>query len=759
MNDDLSKFELPVNKSSKIKVIGVGGGGSNAVSHMYNIGIESVDFIVCNTDAQALIKSPVPVKIQLGQQLTEGRGSDNNPSVGHEAAIESLDDVVEILTNHTRMVLIIAAMGGGTGTGAAPVIAKAAKELGILTVAIVTLPFRMESQRRMDQALKGIADMEHYVDSLLIINNQRILHIYGDLKVSEIFAKADDVLAIAAKGIAEMITLQGYVNVDFADVETVMSDSGVAIMGSGRAIEPDRAVKAVTEALKSPLLNDTNIQESRNILLTITSGVSEVTLDEIGQITDYIQRCAGDNVNLIWGNGVDEKLGDALSVTVIATGFGRESIPELNIRSRRPDIDEASQNLESIGPSYFDVHESDASSSSTKEEFTIESQSSQDKQIIKKSISSLDRSLFRDAFEKLFDDEPIPEKHQKQSDDRDDWPSLGHQGRSLLPSKSSKDSQVTRQAYIENDYSRSEIKNFKARTISEEVYDELIDSNKNQIDCTVFSPPKIEPGEIFLIQVFAHLIEKTEEAEKMAKEFDDDTVRRGFTSLTTAIELNSSLHFEVILPGVMIDNPVQLLRWRGRTESVTFEVFFPKGIQIEKLIGKVIVSQNSIPLGLIRFIIKVQHEENTIRETQSLAPTGEARHFEKAFISYASQDRSEVLRRVQMLSATRIKFFQDILTLEPGDRWAKQIYRHIDDADVFFLFWSQAAKKSEWVLKETLYALEKKSGNDLNPPEIVPILLEKPVPDPPDELKDIHFNDKFIYFIDNHQSYLSAPVD
>jgi len=333
----LMNFELPVNRSSIIKVIGVGGGGSNAVNHMFRHGIKDVDFVVCNTDAQALENSPVQVKIQLGSSLTEGRGAGNKPEIGRQAAIENLDDVIKVLTQNTKMVFITAGMGGGTGTGAAPVIAKAAKELGILTVAIVTIPFRNEGQRRINQALEGIAEIEQYTDSLLIVNNEKIREIYGDLKVSEAFSKADDVLAIAAKGIAEIITVHGYINVDFADVETVMSDSGVAIMGSGRATEPDRAMKAVTEALKSPLLNDNNIQGARNILLNITSGVSEVTMDEIGQITDYIQSCAGDDADLIWGNGVDERLGDALSVTVIATGFGTNSIPELYIRRRKLD--------------------------------------------------------------------------------------------------------------------------------------------------------------------------------------------------------------------------------------------------------------------------------------------------------------------------------------------------------------------------------------------------------------------------------------
>ncbi len=304
------------------------------MNHMYQKGIKDVDFIICNTDAQALANSPVPVKIQLGSSLTEGRGAGNKPAVGREAAIENLDDVIEALSNNTKMVFITAGMGGGTGTGAAPVIAKTAKELGILTVAIVTIPFRNEGQRRVNQAMEGIAEIEKYVDSLLVINNEKIREIYGDLRVSEAFSQADDVLSIAAKGIAEIITVHGYINVDFADVETVMTNSGVAILGSAISESENRAVDAVQQALNSPLLNDNNIAGARNILINITSGAEEATMDEIGQITDYVQSCAGEDADLIWGNGVDEKLGNAISVAVIATGFETNSIPELYMRNK-----------------------------------------------------------------------------------------------------------------------------------------------------------------------------------------------------------------------------------------------------------------------------------------------------------------------------------------------------------------------------------------------------------------------------------------
>ena len=321
MSEDLMNFDIPQDNSSIIKVIGVGGGGSNAVNYMYGLGIKDVSFVVCNTDAQALENSPIPVKIQLGESLTEGRGAGNRPDKGREAAIENLEDVVKVLENNTKMVFVTAGMGGGTGTGAAPIIAQKAKELGILTVGIVTIPFRFEGKLRINQALDGIAEMERNVDSLLIINNERLREMFGDLKLSNAFSKADDVLATAAKGIAEIITVHGYINVDFADVETVMKNSGVAIMGSAYAEGATRAIDAIQASLESPLLNNNDIRGAKNILLNITSGSDEVTMDEVGEITDYVQDVVGESASIIWGTGNDDTMEGQVCVTIIATGF------------------------------------------------------------------------------------------------------------------------------------------------------------------------------------------------------------------------------------------------------------------------------------------------------------------------------------------------------------------------------------------------------------------------------------------------------
>src|SRR5690554_3388412 len=315
------KFEMLKEQSSIIKVIGVGGGGGNAVNHMYKQGISGVDFIICNTDAQALELSPIPNKVQLGASLTEGMGAGADPDVGENSAIESIEDIKRMLGTNTKMLFITAGMGGGTGTGASPVLAKAAKELGILTVAIITTPFAFEGKRRRIQAEDGLAELRKYVDSYLVISNDRLRDIFGNLTMTAAFAKADDILTTAAKGIAEIITIPGYVNVDFKDVRSVMNDSGVAIMGNAVAEGEDRALKAVEGALASPLLKDNEIEGARFILLNITSGNQEVTMDEVTIITDYIQDKAGLSADLIWGNCIDESLENELSVTIIATGF------------------------------------------------------------------------------------------------------------------------------------------------------------------------------------------------------------------------------------------------------------------------------------------------------------------------------------------------------------------------------------------------------------------------------------------------------
>lgn len=362
------KFDMPGTPSNIIKVIGVGGGGSNAVNHMALQGIVGVDFAVCNTDIQALQNSPVDNKIHLGPLLTEGRGAGSKPEVGKEACIESIEEIRRFLEDNTKMLFVTAGMGGGTGTGAAPIIAKAAREMDILTVGIVTLPFSFEGLKRSRQGLEGLEELKKNVDALVVISNDKLREIYGDQKISEAFGSADNILTTAAKGIAEIITVPGYINVDFEDVNTVMRNSGVAIMGTAIVAGDDRAHRAVTEALNSPLLEDNDIRGAKDILLNIASGTEEVTLAEIYEITEYVQEEAGYGTNLIWGNCTDESLGDAISVTIIATGFETGSYRPVNKEDEKIKIpldEDATEDRHEV----FDVGILNTNSSETTIEF------------------------------------------------------------------------------------------------------------------------------------------------------------------------------------------------------------------------------------------------------------------------------------------------------------------------------------------------------------------------------------------------------
>jgi len=366
MSDDIMNFDLPVERSSIIKVLGIGGGGNNAVNHMFEKGIRDVNFVVCNTDHQALTKSQVPIKVQIGEALTEGRGAGSKPEVGRQAAIENIDDVMDALSGNTKMVFITTGMGGGTGTGATPVIAKACKDAGLLTIAVVTIPFKSEGKVRIRQAIDGVTELKDHVDSLLVINNEKLREIYGNQPVSTAFAKADDILTTAVKGIAEIITITGYINVDFADVETVMKNSGVSIMGMGKASGENRAIKAIENALSSPLLNSNDVTGANSILINISSGTGEheLTMDELGEITDYMYEAASDDALIIRGLSKDDTLNEEISVTVIATGFESNSIFQ-PYKPKKPSKVELLSNKNAIpsriipheGSEVFSVHE------------------------------------------------------------------------------------------------------------------------------------------------------------------------------------------------------------------------------------------------------------------------------------------------------------------------------------------------------------------------------------------------------------------
>ena len=319
-------FDIPKKEKSIIKVIGVGGGGGNAVEYMFKQGITGVDFAICNTDKQALEKNPVGVKIGLGPTLTDGRGAGSRPEIGKQACIESVEEIKEFLEDGTKMLFVTAGMGGGTGTGAAPIIAKVAKELDILTVGIVTLPFKFEGMVRQRQGLEGLEELKKYVDAILVISNERIMSIYGDLKLTDAFSNANDILTTAAKGIAEIITVPGFINVDFEDVNTVMRESGVALMGFAENAGEGRAKKTIHDALNSPLLKDSDIRGAQNILLNLSSSSEhEITMMELNEITEYVEDEAGRGTNVIFGTCIDDELGDKLRITLIATGFMEEN--------------------------------------------------------------------------------------------------------------------------------------------------------------------------------------------------------------------------------------------------------------------------------------------------------------------------------------------------------------------------------------------------------------------------------------------------
>ena len=454
----MMKFDLPKDQSSIIKVIGVGGGGSNAVNHMYRQGIKGVDFIVCNTDHQALDISPVPVKIQLGQSLTEGRGAGSIPDVGKNAAIENLDDIKEILEKNTKMVFVTAGMGGGTGTGAAPVIAQAAKELGILTVGIVTVPFTFEGRKRRTQAEMGLDKMRDCVDTLLVINNDKLREKYGNLSLINAFEQADDVLAIAAKGIAEVISVTGQINVDFNDVNTVMKDSGVAIMGSSEADGEDRALKCVESALASPLLNDNNIKGAKYVLLNITYGKNAVLMDEISEITDYIQEEAGSTADVIWGHGYDENLEEKLCVTIIATGFKTSpntGLPEKEPQKKKIDLEDSSrptmitQPIESPIEPYSDETSDSESIEEDSEPFVVKKFNLEDESEFTKPVTIFSEELAEkkpeidnvepssDGKIRFFLEDNLEDEEQSDSDEEQSWNQSIEDKQTISPSEPS----------------------------------------------------------------------------------------------------------------------------------------------------------------------------------------------------------------------------------------------------------------------------------------------------------------------------------
>ncbi|MCK3685878.1 cell division protein FtsZ [Maribellus sp. YY47] len=413
MAEEFVNFQFPKATSSIIKVIGAGGAGCNAVNHMYEEGIKGVDYIICNTDAQALENSPVPVKIQLGVTLTEGRGAGNRPEMGEEAARENYEDLKKVLQENTKMLFIAAGMGGGTGTGAAPVIASLARELDILTIAVVTIPSPAEGRKRYDQAQEGIKKLKQYVDSMLVISNDRLHNIYGDLPASKAFKMADNIISTAVKGVAEIITVHGNVNIDYTDVHTVMHKSDVFIMGTGFATGEGRAMDAVQAALESPLLDSNDIFGTKNILLNIISGSEEIRIGEIGEIIEALQEKAGQEADIIWGNGYDDRLGDRISVTILATGFvtNPNRVMQPVQEPEKFDLEEEDEN-ETEGFVSFDFSNRDEEE---EEEHIVDNSDTEETIIVRPPRQEYDRKkekkAKREKKEKSKRDEPVTESN------------------------------------------------------------------------------------------------------------------------------------------------------------------------------------------------------------------------------------------------------------------------------------------------------------------------------------------------------------
>lgn len=412
MNEQSYKFDIPKQSLSIIKVIGVGGGGSNAVNHMYNQGIQDVEFVICNTDKQALASSPVPNKLQIGTNLTEGLGAGANPERGKDAALESKEEIRDLLSENTKMVFITAGMGGGTGTGAAPVIAQVSRELGILTVGIVTAPFGFEGRKKIKAAEAGIEAMKEHCDTLLVISNDRLREVFGNLSLTNAFNKADNVLTTAAKSIAEIITVEGYVNVDFEDVKTVMQNSGGAVMGSAIAEGDGRAIRAAEEAISSPLLNNKNIHGAQRILLMIVSGEQEISMDELSEVTDYIQDKAGEGADLIFGNSIDPELGSSIRVTVIATGFQAETTLDPKDQKRVIDLESNRQiNLFEKGDERKDSKSDNFSAGKTYQFEMPENQQREDEQEEEEDYLNQIRSKYQ-----IVDSDELDERRDPSSD-------------------------------------------------------------------------------------------------------------------------------------------------------------------------------------------------------------------------------------------------------------------------------------------------------------------------------------------------------
>ena len=729
-NTQFSDFDSPKNHSSYIKVIGVGGGGNNAVNHMFRKGIAGVDFIVSNTDIKALNSSPVPNKLVLGY---DGMGAGGCPTKARKAAEGKEEEIKELFEHNTKMLFITAGMGGGTGTGAAPVIARFAKEIQledeneddtrrILVVAVVTTPFQFEGNRRIQQALEGIEELRKYVDSILVINNEK-LRVYGNLVITDAFSMANDVLLTAVKSIAEIITLNAYVNIDFRDVNTVMENSGTALMGIGEGEGENRARQAIEQATTSVLLDDNDIAGAKNLLLYFSySPEHEITMDEMSEVTDYLcEKTGSADTNVIWGTGFDKSLGENIKITLIATGF-EPSVHPIALAAAccqaNNIISETSIRAIATDSAYYEGLNSLPHSS------TIPSYSPRHSSL--DILYDLNDEQIISIKEKK--DSPIPENYTENS--TSDQPTI-------LP--------TTKIINTQDETNFSE----RPMTIqsSDQIYYsdlERIDSsnkyekhNTDNVYSSIFAPAEIKRRSHMLVQVYFHLFEETSMVQTLAKESQKEAERRDYIPLHKVKKGDKVDVLFNVYGEILLKSEQKSVIWQGSFTKCSFDFFVPNNIDIDELFCVALLTVNNIPVGEMRFIT------NIVDTPISHNPIIIAHKYNKVFISYSHQDESKVkfLHEGLVISGTPHFFDRDYL--KTGCVFPKVIQDYINSADLFVLCWSENAAQSEYVRQERLQAL-KLAYPQVQPRQsaklsIYPVSIE-PHAELPDDMKNkYHF--------------------
>jgi cell division protein FtsZ len=841
----------------RIMVCGVGGAGGNAVNNMIVSGLVGVDFIVANTDAQALSSSRAERIIQMGLQVTEGLGAGSKPEVGRAAAEEAIEEIRDHLAG-AHMVFVTAGMGGGTGTGAAPVIARVAREMGILTVGVVTKPFHFEGGRRMRLAEGGIAELHKSVDTLIIIPNQNLFRANEKTTFADAFAMADQVLYSGVACITDLMVKEGLINLDFADIRSILSEMGTAMMGAGEATGERRAVQAAEAAIANSLLDEVSKKGARGLLISIAGG-NDLTLSEVDEAASRIRQEVDEGANIILGATLDSALDGVVRVSVVASepavavaaaAFAQDDVPSkplLDVEpaperrekpgagasaperlsdrsSRMPQIDDlprsaqnqirahhsdsppatptpdarrrsllerlAASGIRGQGDAVPAPHSrepdkpSDATLNTERPPALEERPESGEVNSDPPPHLSLHERLAQFRLSRQRDTVPQsraltpPEKpsdaalNAQRSSAREERPSstevnLDLHRRLAAQSDSARDDQLGVPAFLRR-YNEAAVSPEYTPLTEEQLETQATSATKlapvnrdtpastspetsvivppvDQVDVSAFAPRQCNPDSRFLIQVFLHVPLDRESAIRLASEKDPETEARGVDTLDVDLVRGEKIDIVVDAPDFKILEPRVTIIWRGRPKSCDFESLVPATISMGQHRISVHVLRHCVPVGRINFIIKVAH--STTRYSNVIVGDS-SRRYCSAFISYASSDRIKALRCAQALRAARISVFQDVLSLNPGERWEHKLYRQIDLCDLFILCWSTAASKSDWVLKETLYALSCQSRSEHRLPDIAPAILEgPPPPERPEQLKDIHFNDPIAYII------------